>query len=142
MQFALMNVFLVPCIKSNTLFCLKARYYEIYSTAILLFFWNKCFERSSYFILSKSFSLLWDLFNRHIIVFFETSVLKEVRILYYLYKNNTAPLLKFQITTIVYYGYTSGVTEWVQVVCVPRPGGNSVLFCPFWKMLFSIESLF
>ena len=33
-------------------------------------------------------SLLWDFFNRHIVVFFETSVLKEVRILRYLHSNS------------------------------------------------------
>ena len=32
-------------------------------------------------IFSQSLSSLWDFFNRHIVVFFETSALKEVRIL-------------------------------------------------------------
>ena len=38
-------------------------------------------------------SLLWDFFNRHIVVFFETSVLKEVRILRYLHNNSAVLIL-------------------------------------------------
>ena len=38
-------------------------------------------------------SLLWDFFNRHIVVFFETSVLKEVRILRYLHNNSVVLIL-------------------------------------------------
>ena len=45
-------------------------------------------------------------FNRHIVVFFETSVLKEVRILHYLNNNNTGLIPKFQNVTIVYHTYT------------------------------------
>ena len=38
-------------------------------------------------------SLLWNFFNRHIAVFFETSVLKEVRILRYLHNNSVVLIL-------------------------------------------------
>ena len=34
-----------------------------------------------------------DFFNRHIAVFLETSVLKEVRILYYLQSKSAVPIL-------------------------------------------------
>ena len=37
--------------------------------------------------------LLWDFFNRHIVVFFETSVLKEVGILRYLHNNSVVIIL-------------------------------------------------
>ena len=37
---------------------------------------------------SQSLSLLWDFFNRHIVVFVETSVLKKVCILRYLHNNS------------------------------------------------------
>ena len=37
------------------------------------------------------------------IVFFETSVLKKVRILHYLHNNNTALIPKFQNIAVVYY---------------------------------------
>ena len=37
--------------------------------------------------------LLWNFFNRYIVVFFETSVLKEVRILCYLYSNSVVLIL-------------------------------------------------
>ena len=38
-------------------------------------------------------SLLWDFFNHHIVVFFETSILKEVRILRYLHNNSAVLIL-------------------------------------------------
>ena len=44
-------------------------------------------------IFSQSLLLLWDFFNRHIVVFFETSVLKEVRILRYLHNNSVVLIL-------------------------------------------------
>ena len=47
-------------------------------------------------------SLLWEFLNRHI-VFFESSGLKEVRILQYLYSNNTVLIPEFQNIAIVYY---------------------------------------
>ena len=57
---------------------------------------------------SKSLSLLRDFLNRHIVVFFETSVLKEVR--YFTLSpqqqciaNNNA---KFQNKVYLYYTYT------------------------------------
>ena len=37
---------------------------------------------------SKSLSLLLDFFNLHIVIFFETNVLKEVRVLRYLHNND------------------------------------------------------
>ena len=57
-------------------------------------------------IFSKSLSLLWDLFNRHIVVFFETSVLKEVRILRFLYNNSAVLRPKFQNKAMIYHSYT------------------------------------
>ena len=45
---------------------------------------NKCFlfhVITGYVIFSKSLSLLWNFFSRYIVIFFETSVLKEVLIL-------------------------------------------------------------
>ena len=42
-------------------------------------------------------------FNRHIAVFFETSALKEVRILHYLHNHITALITKFLNVAIVYY---------------------------------------
>ena len=48
-------------------------------------------------IFSKSLSLLWNFFNRHIVVFFEISVLKEVRILRYLHNNNAALILMLML---------------------------------------------
>ena len=46
-------------------------------------------------IFSKSLSGLRDFFNRHIAVFFETSLLKEVRILDCLHNNNMVLISKF-----------------------------------------------
>ena len=57
-------------------------------------------------IFSKSLSLLWDLFNRHIVVFFETSVWKEVRILRFLYNNSAVLIPKFQNKAMIYHSYT------------------------------------
>ena len=59
-----------------------------------------------YDICSKGLSLFWDFFNRHIAVFFETSVLKEVRILHYFHNNNTVLIPKFENIGIVCYTYT------------------------------------
>ena len=44
--------------------------------------------------------------RRYIVVFFETRVLKEVRILRYLHNNSVVLILKFQNKAIVYYTYT------------------------------------
>ena len=52
-----------------------------------------CTSKLEGFIFSKSLSLLWGFFNRHIVVFFETSVLKEVRILRYLHNNSAVLML-------------------------------------------------
>ena len=52
-------------------------------------------------VFCKSLSLLRDCFSRHIVAFFETSVLKEVRILRYL-RNSAVLIPKFQNKTIVY----------------------------------------
>ena len=53
-----------------------------------------CFDKCFLFHLitgrryfSKSLSLLWNICNLHIVVFFESGVLKEVRILRYLHNN-------------------------------------------------------
>ena len=56
---------------------------------------------------SKSLSLPWDFLNRHIVVFFETSVLKEVRILRY-FHNKCAVLIlmlssKIKISVLYLY---------------------------------------
>ena len=45
------------------------------------------------FIFSKSLSLLWNFFNRHIAASFQTSVLKEIRILHYLHNNSVVLIL-------------------------------------------------
>ena len=50
---------------------------------------------------SKSLSLLLDFFNRLIVVFFETSVFKEVRILHYLLNKNTLLMPKLQTVAII-----------------------------------------
>ena len=47
----------------------------------------------------------WDFFNRHIVAFFETTVLKEVRILRYLLSNSSVSILMFLDKTIVYYTF-------------------------------------
>ena len=62
-------------------------------------------------IFSQSLSLLCDFFNRHIAVFFETSVLKEVRILRtsYLHNNSVVLMLMLMLSSkkaILYYTYT------------------------------------
>ena len=46
----------------------------------------------------KSLSLLWYFFNHNIVAFFETSVLKEIRILRYLHNNRAALIPKFPKT--------------------------------------------
>ena len=44
--------------------------------------------------------------NRQVVAFFETRVLKEVRILRYLNNNSKVLIPKFQNKAIVYYAYT------------------------------------
>ena len=44
--------------------------------------------------------------RRYIVVFFETRVLKEVRVLRYLHNNSVVLILKFQNKAIVHYTYT------------------------------------
>ena len=63
-----------------------------------------CFDECFLFqlenvIFSKSLSLLWDFFNHHIVVFFETSVLKEVRILRYLHNKSVVVILMLMLTS-------------------------------------------
>ena len=52
----------------------------------------------------KSLPLFWDFFNRHIVAFFETSVLKENWILRlrYLHNNSAVLILKFPQKLILY----------------------------------------
>ena len=56
---------------------------------------------------SKSLQLLWDFFNRHIVVSFETKVLKEVRILRYLHNSSAALIPKLQSKALVRYTFLS-----------------------------------
>ena len=53
-------------------------------------------------------SLLWDFFNRHVVVLFETSVLKEVRILRspYLHNNSTVLILMLMLRSKIKLSYT------------------------------------
>ena len=44
--------------------------------------------------------------NRQVVAFFETSVLKEVRIIRYLNNNSAVLIPKFQNKAIAYYAYT------------------------------------
>ena len=48
-------------------------------------------------VFSESLSLLWGFFNRHIVVFFEISALKEVRILRYLHSNSAVLMLSSKL---------------------------------------------
>ena len=57
-----------------------------------MFFFVPCDNLKMLFF-SESLSVLWDFFNGHIVVFFETSVLKEVRILRYPYNNSAVLIL-------------------------------------------------
>ena len=54
-------------------------------------------------VFCKSLSLLWDSSSRHIVAFFETSVLRKVRILCYLNSNSAVLISKFQNKAIVYF---------------------------------------
>ena len=54
----------------------------------------------------KSLSLLWALFNHHIVAFFETSVLKEVCSLRYLRNHSAVLIPKFQINFNLFYDYS------------------------------------
>ena len=47
-----------------------------------------------HYFFEKSLSVLWDFFNCRIVVFFETSVLNEVRILNYLRKKQSSAITK------------------------------------------------
>ena len=51
----------------------------------------------------QSLLLLWDYLSRHIVALFETSVLKEVRILRYLHNISAVLIPKFQNKAIVYF---------------------------------------
>ena len=53
-------------------------------------------------VFSKSFSLLRDFFNRYIVIFFETSLLKEVRILRYIHKNSAVLILRSSHQSVLY----------------------------------------
>ena len=50
-------------------------------------------------IFSQNLSLLWDFFNPHIVIFFETSVLKEVRILRYHHNNSVVLILMLMLSS-------------------------------------------
>ena len=67
-------------------------------------------EFSTWPIFSKSLSLLWDLFNRHFAFFFETSVLKEVRILRYLHNNSAVLIL--MLSYKIKLSYTIFIHTW------------------------------
>ena len=53
-----------------------------------------------------SLLLLWDFFNRHIVVFFKRRVLKEVHILHYLHSKSTVLIPKFKNVAILYHTFT------------------------------------
>ena len=63
-------------------------------------------------IFSKSLSLLWDFFNRHIVVFFETSVLKEVRILHYPHNDSAVLILMLMLSSRIKLSYTMIIQTW------------------------------
>ena len=63
-------------------------------------------------IFSKSLSLPWGFFNSHIIVFFETSVLKEVRILRYLHKNSAMLIVMLILSSKIKLWYTILIHTW------------------------------
>ena len=59
-------------------------------------------------IFSKSLSLLWNFFNHHIVVLFETSLLKEVHILRspYLHNNSAVLILMLMLSSKIKLYYT------------------------------------
>ena len=63
-------------------------------------------------IFPKSLSLLRDFFNRHIVVFFATSVLKEVRILRYLDNNSAMLILMLMLSSKIKLSYTILIQIW------------------------------
>ena len=56
-------------------------------------------------VFSKSLSLLWEFFNRHV-VFFETIFLKEIRILRYLHSNSAMLILMLMLSSKIKVSYT------------------------------------
>ena len=51
-------------------------------------------------------TLMWDFSNRHIIVFFKTNVLKEVRILSYVHNNSAVLILMLMLSSKIELSYT------------------------------------
>ena len=63
-------------------------------------------------IFSKSLSLLLDFFDHHIVVFFETSVLKEVRLLHYLHNNSAMLILMLMLISKIQVSHTILICTW------------------------------
>ena len=57
-------------------------------------------------IFPKSVSLLWNFFTRHVHFFFETSALKEVRILRYLHNKSAVLILMPMLSSKIKLSYT------------------------------------
>ena len=55
--------------------------------------------------------LLWDFFNYHIVIYFETSALKEVRILCYLHNNSTVLIPMLMLSSKKKLSYTVCILE-------------------------------
>ena len=68
---------------------------------------NECFfisfDNWKSFFFYKSLSLLREFFSRHIVAFFEPSVLKEIRFLRYLQNISAVLIRKVQKKAIVYF---------------------------------------
>ena len=63
-------------------------------------------------VFSESLSLLWGFFNRHIVIFFETSALKEVRILRYLHSNSAVLMLMLMLSSKLKLSYIILLHTW------------------------------
>ena len=82
-------------------------------------------------IFPKSLSLLWDFFNRHIFIFFEISVLKEVRILRYLHNNSAVLILMLILSSKMKLSYTIFIHTW-----------KTFIADVFYGNVFNLNSLF
>ena len=72
-------------------------------------FFVPCDSWKTLFFLWDGLSLLWDFFNRHNVVFFETSVLEEVSIFRCLHYNSAVLMLMLILSSKkakLYYTYT------------------------------------
>ena len=109
---------------------------------------DECFSSVEDVIFSKSLSLPYVFFSRRIVVFFETSVLEEVRILHYLHNNNTLLIPKFQNVAIVYGCSFAAKLSWKKILFWK----NICVFCKIyiicrknvfiWKESFILKIFF